>query len=487
MNPRPFVRAEWLIWSHHGYWYFLFVALPLALSPQALLSSDASGLATIASFRGALVAGVFVVGLLLAMVSFPTLHLRALPRAIAALPLPIVFLLTLIAWLVLASLVSPSLAPVVAAIGSAARIDGTLVQAAWFGLALVSAALIRSGVVPIRHVLTAALLGAVMSSVWVVLQATGHDPLAWLSRSHVYLTIPAGAFGHGALASAYIGFVTIIALTVWQGSRAPGGIRFVVTFLLGLGLASAGGRAAVMALLLVLILLGQITLSSKRNISYYFGHVLVLFLAIQVAVAVVPRATAQASTLAGAVVGADGSFNARIPAWKGGARLLMDNPLFGVGPEGFAFGVWDHLSVGDRIPLLEQVIPGQLTPTQLEHGDYVISQNVILFRDPETGQQFARQLDWDKAHNYFIDLALTAGLPAAILWVGFVLSSAILMVRSRSSWSLGVALALIGFAVFSLAWFGTISLDPLIWGLVGTGLGAAINKQSERHLCTTAL
>lgn len=123
-----------------------------------------------------------------------------------------------------------------------------------------------------------------------------------------------------------------------------------------------------------------------------------------------------------------------------------------------------HLSLGDL-----------LGDRELAEDEYTISGNIMAFRD-STGRLVTPRLGWDKAHNYMVDLGLTAGIPSVALFLVFLVAGQVALWRSGSPLKEGVAVGWISFMVFGLAWFGTISLDPVIWVLVGAGLGAGVRN-----------
>src|SRR5690606_35522290 len=95
-----------------------------------------------------------------------------------------------------------------------------------------------------------------------------------------------------------------------------------------------------------------------------------------------------------------------------------------------------------------------------------------------SGNFFVSGLGWDKAHNYLLDLGLTAGVPAVLFFALFVAGCVQYLWASGFRFAQGIAIALLSFIVFGVAWFPTISLDPVIWAIVGVGLAyAELNRQ----------
>jgi len=220
-------------------------------------------------------------------------------------------------------------------------------------------------------------------------------------------------------------------------------------------------------------------LRERRGLAYLLVNGIAVAAAIIACAALLPRAQAQAENTLAALRGQDASFNYRIPAWRTALKVAAAYPIFGVGPGGFAFAALDYASASDKALLIKASMLDQFGAIDWTTKEYATSGNVLIFSDGESGQQTIATFGWDKAHNYLLDLALTAGIPAALFFLFFAGSALVLMWRSVSPFGRGAAVALAGFLVFGLAWFPTISLDPAIWPLVGAGLGFA--SVSGRH------
>lgn len=456
----------------HGAWFTVLFLTPLSL-PLGVLRGSVEALVDVSAFRAALVGVGLVVCTLAYLAVAPPRSKAGGDRARP--PTWVLFLLGLVTWVLLSTAFS-NVAPWPAVLGSLERTDGTLVVAGWLLLTLACFGLARHAPLREEAVLRWALAAALVTSAWTYLQALRLDPLTLLTG--LFFTIPAGAFGHGALSGMFIAFVALVAATSWSIQDALRPWHFAVFGLLGIGLGASGGRAAMVGLLVgavVLVAVNRRSRPAMRKLAL-FGAVVVLGLAISLVTT--SRAQRQARALASAFVGADPSFNARPPAWRGGLRLLLENPLFGVGPEGFGFAVWDLLSPEDRAILIRSALGDRIDQRTLADGDYTISGNVIAYLSPE-GNLALSNLKWDKAHNYLIDMGLTSGVPALLTFVGFVVFALTAMWRSSSMFARGVAIAMLAFLVFGLAWFPTVNLDPVVWSLTGAGIGFAARERTH--------
>ena len=136
----------------------------------------------------------------------------------------------------------------------------------------------------------------------------------------------------------------------------------------------------------------------------------------------------------------------RVDEWRVAARVIVDHPLVGVGPEGYrtAFnGVVDE-------------------HYQATHG---------------------RQQHPDRAHSGPLDIALDGGVPALIAWGALVVlvgRSVWAALRSGPGWLQGIAAGLAAHVVGQLLLFPVVELEPVAWLLAGLVLVAAPTGRSPR-------
>lgn len=448
---------------------FLVLALfvtPLSFSPT-IVNGTTESIGQTPIFRAMLLAGLVATGALLAVLTArPWPEPLARGSRIRAWNLSLGLLIT---WLCVSTPFG-NLAPVVPGIGTTFRMDGNLVQAAWFALSFITYLVVRGSAPRDKVVMGLAIAAAVVTSIWTYLQGIGHDPLTYLTG--LYLDVPAGAFGHGALAGAFLAFVALLAAWRWTWMDRTTLLQWLVFVVIGAGISAAGGRSALAGLLVGLMLSIALLVGRKKSILKLTVCVTALVGGFVVGLLTVPRAQIQADNTVAAVAGQDAALNARFSAWKGGARLLAKNPLFGVGPGGFGYGVWPLLSAEEAEIMIRDPLGAQLDGVDLAEGSYVISGNVIATTD-SSGKLLVSALGWDKAHNYLLDLGLTAGVPALAFFLLFLFGSMWSLWTSGSLFARGTAIALVSYVVFGLGWFPTISLDPVIWTLVGAALAYA--------------
>lgn len=458
------------------FWALLFVVTPLLLPPDLLWAGSATALDGIATFR-AVAAWVLVgFGAIVILATRPTMHIadlfrfegRARPR------LPVLLLGCFLALLLLSTFFS-NLAPYAPALGWPVRADGTLLEAGWYAMALVAAALSSTEFSRPREVLRLAALGAGATAIWILLQARGLDPLTLLSRSHFYFATPAGAFGHGGVAGAYLAVILVLLATVWSVRRPARWWRFAVFALISAGLIASGGRAGAVGAAVAMLCLAALALRDRRRFGLVLALAVTGLLGGAVGYVAAPHAQSQAGRLERGIAGLGwgASVTHRIIAWKVATRDIAAHPLFGVGPEGFAFSWTQYARPSEQAPLLSETLGFLPAP-----GSFKIAGGVVLAKNPATGKLQVSPTGWDKAHDYYLDTALTAGLPAALVYLAFLISALVALLRSPSHVARGIGLGLVAFAVWGIAWFPNVSLDPIIWGLVGVGLGLSRREEA---------
>ena len=124
----------------------------------------------------------------------------------------------------------------------------------------------------------------------------------------------------------------------------------------------------------------------------------------------------------------------RLDEWRVAVGVVADHPVTGAGPEGYRIAAPAHIDDGY---------------TRRHGRDEVV----------------------DRAHSAPLDVAATAGVPAALLYVGLigyvVVRCARVIGRSSDPVLVGIAAAVVGWAAQSLAGFPIAEVDPLAWLFAG--------------------
>jgi putative inorganic carbon (HCO3(-)) transporter len=153
----------------------------------------------------------------------------------------------------------------------------------------------------------------------------------------------------------------------------------------------------------------------------------------------------------------------RVDEWRVAAQVVADHPVLGAGPEGYRLVVPDHL-------------------------------------DLEYSQRYGRDVIVDRAHDGVLDVAVSGGLPAGVLYVALLAAVAVLLWRARrdaTPLTAGAAIGALAYGVQQVVLFPLAEVDPLAWLLVGValvplvsvGLGSApsVGRMSRRGIGQVAV
>ena len=101
---------------------------------------------------------------------------------------------------------------------------------------------------------------------------------------------------------------------------------------------------------------------------------------------------------------------------------------------------------------------------------------------------YGRAVVTDRAHNVVLDLAVTTGVPGALLAItamAWVIALGRRLVRDPLWW--GVGAALIGYAIHHLFLFPLAELDAVFWLLTGMAAGSASARRTEVNVRAVAV
>jgi hypothetical protein len=326
----------------------------------------------------------------------------------------------------------------------AAAVRGVDARSAWLGtaerhLGVVTwvlfagsfAAAQRAGAAAVRPVAGALVVALAGLDAWAVAEWAGHPPVRLAGDPSRF----GGPFGSAALLGGAVVLALPAALALaadrsehrWWRVAGAGAAAAATVPLLG-----SESRAALVALAAGAAVLGW---TRRRWLTGRRRWAVVGAAAALVALVAV---TPVAGRLADAVTG-DAGGRGRLDEWRIGLIALGDRPGLGAGPEGY------------RITF----------PTAVD-DDYV--------------RRYGRATVTDRAHDGPLDVALAAGLPAAIAFcaMGFVVvRRAGHVMATAAPTAVGLAVAVVGFAVHELLLFPTAELDPVFWIAAGLVVATA--------------
>lgn len=455
------------------FFFALLIYYPLSFSLSGL--GGAAPSLTIFPLKLVAMSGIFILGLAAVWVSFPGTRLAILPAALMKAPLTVRYLLAFLAWLVLASLFSRQ-GFYLALFGSNVRYDGTLPQVMWFAVAGIAAALVGARRLPRALPPAFMVTGALLVGAWSLTQSYGYQLLHFLSP-HLFALhhtgMPAASLGHQALVAAYLGVV----LVIWSARQVMANRlswwSLLISALLAGMLVGTGGRAGELAVLLVwtAFALYRGRRSGWRPVAAYS---LAILAGGGVVFATNAHAQGRVESFRQVAEGGNSSFNHRLITWQAGIKAVLARPVFGWGPDQAADTVWMYTSPAQQRRLFSEFVSRKEAKTAVRKG------KVLAYINPKTHRLGLVDMNYDKAHNYLIDMTLASGVPALLLFLGFLLSGLWALWKAASPLTMAVALGIVVYMIYGQAWFYTLNVDPMIWGLFGLGLGAAWLAEADR-------
>jgi O-antigen ligase len=464
---------------HLLFWSLLFVAFPLASMPSAFLTLAPERLITLSSSLAVDVfipkAVVFIV-LWLTGVSLvlPAWRARAKPLtatkphlygAYRHLSAPLSWLAGFLVVLTLTSLFNHSHLQVVPlTLGHRfENLLAILVEMAWYSVVFIAGGLVCSRVLPSRLPLTLMVCGATALALLTLLEAAGLAPMPFgADAGNVSATM-----GHQGYVAAFLG----VALVVWTSWKLLSGrialADCAVTAILSAALVASGGRAGLLAAVIVLLAFAAALTRHKRRHKGLLVVGLVMLVAATATVLTLPHAQQRLQRLGTAVEGMDPAVNHRLIYWQVAVKAIYDRPLFGHGVGALSRAAWQLATPQQADALILEFLPDSLAQDAVRIG------NLAFYREPLSRALHVKIMRPFKVHNYFLDLALASGLPALLAFTGFVLSSCRILYRAKTPLTLAVLLGLATYLLYGMVWFATLNVDPIIWGLLGAGLGSA--------------
>jgi O-antigen ligase len=279
-----------------------------------------------------------------------------------------------------------------------------------------------------RVVLRASTLAALVLGIWSAAELLGHPPMGLEFAS----SRAGGPFGQPAYLGAACLLLGPLALatafddeerTWW---RRAGALGVVAT---AFALAASQTRAAWLGALVAIVVFVVRRRRTLRRYRSWIPAVGAVF-AVAFVIAVVTPLGARATS---AFDVRDGTSASRLDEWRTASRTVADHPFLGVGPEGY------------RVVFPQEV-----------DAAYVRKYGVAVFPD--------------RAHNGVLDVALSGGVFAGLLYaalLAFAAWHAWRAMRGRDRLTVALGAAVVAYIVQQLFLFPLAELDPVFWVVVG--------------------
>ncbi len=343
-----------------------------------------------------------------------------------------------------------------------------ILEVAWYALAFLAAGLSQSRVLKLSWVLHLMALGAALTGGWALLEAYGVNPLNLIDPSATIGNNLNATMGHQSYVAAFVAVVLVFWVS-WRlllhRVRVLDGV--VITFLTAC-LVATGGRAGLLAAVASLLILALIWFRQQQRPPSRYLLVLGVLMVIAAGTPLLtsPHAQLRLGKLGSAVEGQDPATSHRVIFWQVGIKAITKRPLTGYGIDAFGNAAWFFATPEQADEMLTEFLPRRIAERTLRLG------NLALYRAANSGVLELQPVKPYRVHNYFLDLAFASGIPVLLLFMGFLLTTAWTLLRAGTPVALATLLALTTYLIYGMVWFATPNVDPLVWGLVGLGLGS---------------
>ncbi|ADI14108.1 O-antigen polymerase [Truepera radiovictrix DSM 17093] len=460
--------------AYLAFWVLLFVLFPLVTMPKALLEAVPPTLITFPEngFAEVLLPklAVFVVlwglGAWLCLKRWRSGQFRPL-RSGSPLRAPYLWLALFLFGSTVVSFLNPSSLGLSLPLVSS-RYESILfglLESAWYALAVLAAGVFSSRALKPALPLHLLAAGALAAGLWALAEAYGVHPMRLFDdTARVGINVQA-TLGHQGYVAAFLAVVLVFWVTwrLLQNRLRPFDVLLVA--LLTAALVATGGRAGVLAAVLTLSALGVYWVRARGRSRYLLLLGAVMLIAGALPLLTSSHAQARLDRLGSAVQGRDPATSHRLIFWQVGLRGIAQRPLSGYGIDSFGNAAWFFASPEEAREMVTEFLPRETAETSLRIG------RLVLYRGEDAGLVL-QSLDPYRVHNYLLDIAFASGVPVALLFLGFVAASLRALWRERTPLALATALALLTYLLYGMAWFATPNVDPLVWGLLGLGLGS---------------
>lgn len=279
-----------------------------------------------------------------------------------------------------------------------------------------------------------------VNAVYGFIQAIGKDPQKWQNPySSVF-----GTLGNPNFVSAFLGFGSAFAIAYLLATDTSFRIKIICSGYIIISLFDIYKSKSEQGLIVFFLVCAVIFFFQIRKLVHtkylHFSYLILVGTCIVLAVA----GSLQVGPLSSMIYRS--SVTQRGDYWHAGLNMLLHNPLLGVGLD--SYGEWYR-----------------------------------FFRSPEAAARFSGGVVSNTAHNVFIDIAATAGIPALLgylLLIVVALKSAweyIISNKSLDPFFLSVFAAWIGYLAQSVISINNIGLG--IWGWALTGILISMSKWQE--------
>lgn len=349
-----------------------------------------------------------------------------------------------------------------------------VLEVAWYALTFLTAGLGASRVLKLSWILHLMALGASLTGGWALLEAYGINPLRLIDANASIGNNLNATMGHQSYVAAFVAVVLVFWVAWRLLLRRVRVLDGAIIAFLTACLVATGGRAGLLAAIGALSVLALIWFRQERRAPPRYILLLgsLMIVAAGMPLLTSPHAQLRLGKLGSAVEGEDPATSHRVIFWQVGIKAITQRPLTGYGIDAFGNAAWFFATPEQAEEMLTEFLPRRIAERTLRLG------NLALYRAADSGVLELQPVKPYRVHNYFLDLAFASGIPVLLLFIGFVLTTAWTLLQSGTPIALATFLALTTYLIYGMVWFATPNVDPLVWGLVGLGLGTCWKGQA---------
>jgi len=285
-------------------------------------------------------------------------------------------------------------------------------------------------------------LAGLVSGMYGVLQALNGDPFDWINQySPVF-----GFFGNPNFQASFMGMATVaaVALSLKSSEKVKIRVGFLAFVLLALfNIYKSKSQQGYLVFLAGVVVVGYLYVRGNSKFKKLsLVYLVASFLGFVVVLLDILQKSPWRSILYKESVTFRGDF------WRAGWKMTLDNPVFGVGLDGYR-------------------------------------DNYRASRDLVTALRPGSEAMTDSAHNVFLDISSGGGFPLLIIYVflvGLTIFSAIKVIRRSTGFDVGFAAALgawVAYLAQSVISINQLGLAVWGWVLMGSIIGYEINTREK--------
>ena len=378
-------------------------------------------------------------------------------------------------------------------LGGEGRMDGLLYTLSLVIFFLVGYLLSRQfGAKVVWLYIGTVLFSSFLEGIIVILQRLGYDYVGALTIGMRYPLITGTIGNHGMTAALLLAAAVLATAVAVLGSNRfsifSAWLAAAVYFSIVLGLLN--NRASIYALLAVAL---AILLLNLRNYKAYFS-----LLIISLALLAVPGWVPNRTSLQTRSLTNTSTLSTRLAIWKITGQVIIGTkgqPFVGGGFDALKNGIIKQKLSSEYMNLyrMEASWPKSVEIRELrwlhEDGLPLKTSAIMVFaNNDEGGKSYSGvyMVVLDKAHNLFLDRAVSTGLLSALVWLFLYLWPVAKALFSGNALLLTLAMAILALFFYYLFWFPVPQVEPIHVALLSIAWGLIYGSYGSRKGSTFA-